>query len=285
VALWPELKPSTPGVWCELAKDVAALANSGGGTIVVGVDRTGTPTGWNPEHLLQISRARLVRELAAYFGERFDDLVVSRARKGNRRVATIEVGARAGAPVVLEKAGTYVDKDGREQRSFERGTVAFRHGGRSGPARNRDLARFARREEARVRREIQMHLRQVAKAPAGSEVIVVPPRSVPPASVGRVRVVDDPGAEVVARTDFDLTHPYRQKEVVEAVNRGAGKDIVSAYELQCVRRVHHTDSRDDFFHRPKFGSPQYSEAFVTWLLAQHQRDPQFFENAKAADHR
>ena len=39
VAFWPELRPSTAGVWIELAKDVAALANSGGGVIAFGVGR------------------------------------------------------------------------------------------------------------------------------------------------------------------------------------------------------------------------------------------------------
>jgi hypothetical protein len=71
--------------------------------------------------------------------------------------------------------------------------------------------------------------------------------------------------------------------LVEALNRLAGHTIATAFEIQCVRRVHHTDARDDFFHRPKFGSPQYSESYVRWLLAQHERDPQFFEKAKAAD--
>jgi hypothetical protein len=32
---------------------------------------------------------------------------------------------------------------------------------------------------------------------------------------------------------------------------------------------------------PKFGSPQYSEAFVAWLVEQDAKDPQFFERAKA----
>jgi hypothetical protein len=96
-------------------------------------------------------------------------------------------------------------------------------------------------------------------------------------------VVDDPTAPVLARTDFDVTHPYRQKELVEILNRQAGRAIATAYDVQCVRRVHHTDERTEFFHRPKFGSPQYSESYVRWLLTQYERDPQFFERAKATD--
>jgi hypothetical protein len=32
---------------------------------------------------------------------------------------------------------------------------------------------------------------------------------------------------------------------------------------------------------PKFGSPQYSDAFVDWLVAEDERDPEFFASAKA----
>ena len=282
VAFWAELKPATPGVWVELAKDVASLANAGGGVIVFGVARDGSSSGWNAEHLLQVGMGRIHRELDGYVGGPLD-LVVAPGRRQGRKVATLQVAPRRGAPVVFARDGTYVDRAGREHTLFRRGMVFFRHGARSGPATAKDLARFASHEERRIRRDILEHLRQVAKAPTGSEVIVVPPESAAPGSVERFRVVDDPKAPVLARTDFDVTHPYRQKELVEVLNRQAGRPIATAFEIQCVRRVHRTDLRDDFFHRPKFGSPQYSESYVRWLLAQHERDPQFFEKAKAAD--
>ena len=282
VAFWRELKPSTPGIWVELAKDLAGLANSGGGVIVFGLERDGSPTGWNPEHLLQVGMARIHREVDPYIGAPHE-LTVAAGRREGRKVATMRVAERRGAPIVFGKDGAYVDKAGREHTVFHRGMVFFRHGPRSGPATARDLARFATHEERRIRRDILEHLRQVAKAPTGSEVIVVPPESATPGSVERFRVVDDPKAPVLARTDFDVTHPYRQKELVEALNRQAGRPIATAFEIQCVRRVHRTDLRDDFFHRPKFGSPQYSEKYVRWLLSQYERDPDFFEKAKATD--
>jgi hypothetical protein len=51
-----------------------------------------------------------------------------------------------------------------------------------------------------------------------------------------------------------------------------------------VRRVHaiSEETRPEFVHVPKFGSPQYSDAFVDWLVSERQRDPQFFERAKAS---
>jgi hypothetical protein len=41
------------------------------------------------------------------------------------------------------------------------------------------------------------------------------------------------------------------------------------------------DTRPEFVHVPKFGSPQYSDAFVDWLIGEDERDPEFFANAKA----
>lgn len=32
--------------WCEIIKDIVALANTGGGMIVLGADNRGTPTSW-----------------------------------------------------------------------------------------------------------------------------------------------------------------------------------------------------------------------------------------------
>jgi hypothetical protein len=51
-----------------------------------------------------------------------------------------------------------------------------------------------------------------------------------------------------------------------------------------VRRVHaiSEDTRPEFVHVPKFGSPQYSDAFVEWLVAERQRYPRFFEKAKTS---
>jgi hypothetical protein len=41
------------------------------------------------------------------------------------------------------------------------------------------------------------------------------------------------------------------------------------------------ETRPEFVHVPKFGSPQYSDAFVDWLVAEQERDPDFFARAKA----
>ena len=36
--------PESTGDWCELVKDIVAMANSGGGAIVIGLDNSGSPS-------------------------------------------------------------------------------------------------------------------------------------------------------------------------------------------------------------------------------------------------
>jgi hypothetical protein len=277
-----EFSPETPGSWCELVRDIVAVANSGGGVIVVGVDDAGRPTGWDPAPLLSIDPADVVDAIAKHVGEQLDELEIAEAAKDGRRLAIVVVGARTGSPLVFEKPGTYTDENGHQKTVFDRGTVSFRHGAKTEPALTRDLARFANAEAMRLRRELVKNVRKISTAPKGAEIIVVSPKTGPAATVDRFRVVDDPDAPAVARTDFDVTHPFRQTELIKTINDRAGKKIAGPYEIQCVRRVYDIDSRPEFFHRPKFGSPQYSDALVSWLITEYQRNPQFFEDAKDA---
>jgi hypothetical protein len=220
------------------------MANAGGGVIVVG---RAPPA------------AEIIGALATHLGEPWEgvDVVDGRA---------IVVAARTASPLIFDATGV----------------VYFRHGARTAPATAKDMARFAAREATRLRRELVDNVRKVARAPRGAEVIVVTPHAGPAEPFDRFRVVDDPDAPAVARTDFDVTHPYRQKELINAVNARIGETVVGPYEILCVRRVHGVDEREDFFHRPKFGSPQYSDALVAWLVDQIRGDPEFLPAAKAA---
>jgi hypothetical protein len=278
-----EFSPNVPGAWCELIKDLVAMANSGGGVIVLGLSNDGVPTGWDPAALLSIDSANTVNTIARYVGEQFDEFDVVAATKANKAVAAISISARTGSPLVFEKPGTYVDGHVNHKTAFARGAVYFRHGAKSEPALARDLARFASTELARLRHELLANVRKVSTAPSGSEIIVVPPRAGPAGTLERFRIVDDPNAPAVARTDFDITHPFRQKELVATINGRAGERVAGLYEIQCLWRVYGIDSRPEFFHKPRFGSPQYSDAFVSWLITEYQCDPMFFENAKATD--
>src|SRR5688572_16086886 len=74
IELSRELNPDAPGAWCEMVKHIAAMANSGGGVIVVGLGDDGQPSGWDPDELLRTDPAVVVDELAKYVGDRFDEI-------------------------------------------------------------------------------------------------------------------------------------------------------------------------------------------------------------------
>ncbi|SRR5216684_7932635 len=48
------LNPDSTQDWCELVKDIVAMANSGGGTIVFGVNDDGTSSGADLQPILNV---------------------------------------------------------------------------------------------------------------------------------------------------------------------------------------------------------------------------------------
>ena len=219
----------------ELAlEDVVAMANSGGGVIVLG-DAAG------------FDRSRIRDALVG-----FDAFELHEVTRNGTRASALVVGEAGDLPLEVDR------------------TVYFRHGGRSGPATADDVRRFIDRRLRATRRRWLRSIRQVVTTDAPT--------------APTVRVSDDPTAPVVGRVDPDQTHPYRQKEAVQTVNERLPADVtITPYDVLSVRRVHGIDenSHPDFAHRMKFGSIQYSEAFVDWLVEQQRADPAFFQDAKA----
>ncbi len=249
---------------------LTALANSGGGAVVAR----------DAPNLAALGSAGAQAALEMFTGEHIN-VEMRSEHVDDRDVAVFIVDGRHDAPAVFEKAGAWRDESGTEHVVFERGTVFFRHGRRSDPANARDMHRFAERVTREQHRAWETNVKKAAHAPADAEVYIVRRNNAGEAdALAHVRVVDDPNAPAVARTDFDVTHPFRQREVVEMLNARAGEKIATGYDVQCVRKAYRVDERPEFFHQPKFGSPQYSEAFVTWMLDAYRRDPAFFEIAK-----
>lgn len=98
-----------------------------------------------------------------------------------------------------------------------------------------------------------------------------------------IRVVNDPNAPGYAIVDYDRSHPYRGKDLLVVVNDRLpqGAKAINTHDLLAVRRVHQVESKANFYHKGKFSSPQYSEAFADWLLEEYARDKEFFANARS----
>jgi hypothetical protein len=137
-----------------------------------------------------------------------------------------------------------------------------------------------------LRKEWLSGVRKVVNAPPGAHVAILTDQAKAAAGGDAVaiRVVDDADAPAYRRVDFDTTHPYRQRELLDLLNRRLRAETrVTGYDIQCVRKQHGVDGNDDFFHMPRYGgSPQYSDAFVDWLVANNADDPDFFSKARNA---
>jgi hypothetical protein len=175
------------------------------------------------------------------------------------------VGPAAEAPLALDSEGAF-----------------FRHGGKSRPGTSEDLRRFMERRVAAVKRRLAADIKRVITAPEGSEIVAIE-RAEDEQGERIIRITTDEHAPLYRAVDFDVTHPYRQKELIEEVNRRLpDASAINGYEFLAVRRTNEIDT--DFTHRPRYGTNQYSEAFVDWLVAQIERDPEFIPRARERYH-
>lgn len=175
------------------------------------------------------------------------------------------VGAAGEAPLTLDTQGAY-----------------FRHGARSTPATRDDLKKFMDRRLAQVRKRLIGDIKRVITAPEGSEIVAIE-RAEDEQGERVIRITTDEHAPLYRAVDFDITHPYRQKELIGEVNRRLPAErAINAYEFLAVRRTNEIDP--DFVHRPRFGTNQYSQAFVDWLVERIERDREFIERARAQYH-
>lgn len=269
--------------WCEIIKDIVAMANSGGGVILVGVRNGGDPSDFDVRSVLSLDPAKLTDKIAKYTGEQFAGFEITEVSRNKRKAAALLVNG-VPIPIVFIKPGTYDVGGGQQRTAFGRGTVYFRHGAKSEPGDSNDLRRAVERELERIRKSWLGSIRKVVKAPKGYRVQVLPPEVIATArpEATPIRIVDTPSAPPYRIVNPDKTHPYRQKELVPRVNeRLKGRKRITTYDLLCVRRVHKIDgAKPEFCYEPKFGSPQYSDQFVDWLVQNYEEDFSFFQKAR-----
>jgi predicted HTH transcriptional regulator len=124
--------PNSPGGWCELIKDIAAIANSGGGIIIFGLDSAGVPTGVSVDHLAFLDPADIGNKLAKYTGP-IDLEFELRSLEKEGHVLLAVLIQPVSIPLVFQKPGTYDIGGGKQRTAFGVGTIYFRHGAKSEP--------------------------------------------------------------------------------------------------------------------------------------------------------
>lgn len=261
------------------------MANSGGGSIIVGVDDHGRLSDADCTGLLALDSAKIVDKIAPYVGVQFADFEVRPGQRDAKAVAVIEIQGIF-PPMVFAREGAYdiVMHDGKKKTrsAFARGTVYFRHGAKSEPANSHDLKHVIDKHDATERKLLLSNFGKVARMPKGTQVQFVPSGLAKPGNrkAVPVRLVSDPAAPMVRGLDPDRTHPFRQTELLAELNkRLVRKKMVSGHMVQCVRKVYGIDAKDVYSHQPKFGTRQYSRLFVDWMVEQSKKSKKFFTAA------
>jgi hypothetical protein len=279
--------PSSDPEFIELVKDLVAMANSGGGVIVVGVRNNATLSGAGVKPVLDLDPAKISDKVYRYTGAHFSGFSVHEVNREGEPVAAIVIDA-APTPLVFTRPGTYPIAGGggrqKQKTAFGVGTLYVRHGAKSEPATTTDLRDFVERRLEGIRESWLGNIRRVMAAPAGTDVAIYEQTEAD--EEGRptkVRLTTEPGAPVFGRIAPDETHPHRQKELLGEVNKRLPTvKQATTYDIQAIRGAHEINARahPEFCHQPRYGSQQYSDAFVDWIVEQYEKDNAFFDKAR-----
>jgi len=273
--------PDSNQDWCEILKDIIAFANSGGGHILIGLRNSGEPSGNDVSKILSPDHAVIGDKVRKYTGTDFCDVEILEGLKQSQRVAIFSIGDST-VPIVFTAPGTYEKENGRQISAFHKGMVYFRHGAKSEPGTTDDLRTVIDRRLSSIRREWLSNVKKITVAPEGTAINIV--RFEPAGGVRGtipIRITSDPKAKPYGLIDTNLTYPHRQKDAVKRI-KDAFQDSLSfsPYDFQAIRKVHSIDSKPNFFFKPTFASPLYSEALIEWIIAELRKDPNFIHHAR-----
>jgi hypothetical protein len=213
--------PNSAQDWCEVIKDIVAIANSGGGVIVFGLDNVGTPSGASVDAIVRIDPADIANKIAKYTGPVDLEFEIRELKKhGYELIAFLIQGSSI--PLVFEKPGTYDVGSGKQRTALSVGTVYFRHGSKSEPGSSNDIRLVIERQLESIRKSWIKGVRKVVQASQGSQIVTVQPVNRPGASVvlsPTVRAVKDPKAPpiLLTRDPTKATGSFVHEEVSDGL--------------------------------------------------------------------
>jgi hypothetical protein len=163
--------PTSNGEWCEVIKDIVAIANSGGGIIIFGVNNDGSLSGLPVEAIGRIDPADIANRISKYTGCIDPPVeIIDIERQGSLLPAFIIQSSAT--PLVFENPGTYDVGAGKQKTAFGRGTIYYRHVAKSEPGTTEDIRFTFERNLNQIRNSWLKQVKKVVKAPAGAQFIV-----------------------------------------------------------------------------------------------------------------
>ena len=244
----------------------------------------GSNSNFDGAPLLAYDTADIANRIARYTGSQLVDIEVAEIKRGSQFRPAFVI-SETDVPIVFTKPGTYDIGGGRQKTAFGQGTIYFRHGSKSEPGNRDDLANWRDREIAKVRKSWLGGIRKVVQSSASDTITVTSSaRSIPePGTVLNAKISADPSAVSFVPGNVGELWPYRQKELIREVNKQLGKEAqINTHDIFCIkRRFDVLKSRPDFAYKPHpDASPQYSDAFVEWIVGEYNRDKSFFQRVR-----
>ena len=132
-----------PRMRLQMVRDITAMANTGGGRMIIGVSADGTERGVPADLADKLDSDRLTDLVVDHVSP---DRVALRVHRRDLTdavaVVEIEVPAAEVPPLVLSKAGVHQPDDGAAVEVFPADAVVVRRGSRVVPARREDFRRW-----------------------------------------------------------------------------------------------------------------------------------------------
>jgi predicted HTH transcriptional regulator len=111
---------SSTGAWCEIIKDIVAIANSGGGVIVFGLDDDGNPSGEDIQDVSDLDPAKISDKITKYTDVQFSEFRLYERKVEGEDVVALRI-ERSNIPMVFTSPGNYPVGDGRQKTTFSSG--------------------------------------------------------------------------------------------------------------------------------------------------------------------
>lgn len=218
--------PNISRDWCEIIKDIVAIANSGGGVILLGVDNAGRPCGADLKAVSQIDPADISNKISKYTGLVDLEFEIFEKIKEKHNLVAFLIQP-VSIPIVFRKPGTYDVGSGKQRSAFGVGTVYFRHGAKSEPGTSDDIRKVIEKKLDIIRKSWVRGVRKVVKAPHGTQIVSLHPSHKiegPTHSITTVRVVKDPKAKPVlltrdaSRASGEFVHEELSEGIFDEIN-------------------------------------------------------------------
>lgn len=269
----------------ELTKDFVAMANSGGGIILIGVDNNCTPSGFYVTDVLNIDTADITKKIKRFIGSEKIDFDIYETTIDEEIIAVINVYP-VDYPIIFEIEGSYPHGIKGTKIAFHKGTLYFRNTGESETGNFNDLRKFVEDKIDKIRRDWLDGIKKVTTAPIGSIVSVhqkdkeiLIPETID-RSIMEVQISNDPKAKEVKGVNTNLTHPYRLREFTKKMNKKLGGiPKVKENTIKKILDLYKLKNDLSFYFSPLHSSPQYSEKFFNFILERHEKDKTFFSTA------